>query len=54
MDLFEEWYKTVRWHPDCDLEDDLKKDGKGEYYYQETFWMHKAFLAGMRRLKNSE
>lgn len=46
MNLFEDWYITVRSGPNIDVYDDLKKDGQGEYYYQETYWMHRAFLAG--------
>lgn len=46
MSLFEDWYITVRSGPDIDVYDDLKLDAQGEYYYQETYWMHKAFLAG--------
>lgn len=46
MSLFEDWYITVRSDPDIDVYDDLKLDEQGEYYYQETYWMHKAFLAG--------
>lgn len=44
--LFEDWYITVRSGPNIDVYDDLRKDSEGEYYYQETYWMHKAFLAG--------
>lgn len=46
MSLFEDWYITVRSGPNIDVYDDLKRDDQGEYYYQETYWMHKAFLAG--------
>lgn len=46
MSLFEDWYITVRSGPNIDVYDDLKLDQEGEYYYQETYWMHKAFLAG--------
>lgn len=46
MNLFEDWYITIRSGPNIDVYDDLKKDEQGEYYYQETYWMHKAFLAG--------
>lgn len=49
MSLFEDWYKTYCWNPDVDdtlLEDDLLQNADGEYFYQDVFWMHKAFLAG--------
>ncbi len=46
MTLFEDWYITYRSGPDINAYEDLKKDEQGEYCYQETYWMHKAFLAG--------
>lgn len=44
--LFEDWYVTNRSGPDIDVYDDLKLGDDGEYYYQETYWMYRAFKAG--------
>jgi hypothetical protein len=42
---FEAWYLVARSGPDLDPAHDLKLDGDGVYYYQETFLMWKAWQA---------
>lgn len=51
MSLFEDWFITIQ--PNLIIrsssgigEEELRLNEQGEYYYEEVYWMHKAFLAG--------
>lgn len=44
--LFEDWYIQYTGNSEEEMQATLGKDSKGDYKVNQTYWMHKAFLAG--------